>query len=149
VARTISRSHLITPLATHVSVFLRERLPLNVGPASVTCDTYALALRLFCEFAARRLKVRPSALGLNSVDAPLVLDFLTHWKPSVVTVPLPQMFAWPLSVPHALYRVPGNRPPLSRFHASSDPMKRADTRWSTNSTATKCKPARCAVAEQP
>jgi hypothetical protein len=33
------------PLATHVSVFLRERLPLERGASERTCDTYALALR--------------------------------------------------------------------------------------------------------
>jgi hypothetical protein len=48
----------MTPLATHVSVFLRERLPLERGASERTCDTYALGLRLFLEFAARQLKVR-------------------------------------------------------------------------------------------
>src|ERR1700758_5849356 len=66
------------PLAAHVSAFLRERLPLERGASERTCDTYALALRLFFEFAAKRLKVRPSALGLEQLDAPLVLDFLNH-----------------------------------------------------------------------
>ena len=46
----------------HVSAFLRERLPLERGASERTCDTYALALRLFLEFAAQRLKVKPSAL---------------------------------------------------------------------------------------
>ena len=48
------------------------------GASERTCDTYALALRLFLEFAARRLKVRPSALQLEQLDAPLVLEFLTQ-----------------------------------------------------------------------
>lgn len=68
----------MTSLATHVSVFLRERLPLERGASERTCDTYALALRLFLEFAAQRLKVKPSALLLHQLDAPLVLDFLQH-----------------------------------------------------------------------
>jgi hypothetical protein len=84
----------MTPLATHVSAFLRERLPLERRASERTCDTYALALRLFFEFAARQLKVRPSALGLEQLDASMVLDFLEHWKPSEPTVPLPAMFAW-------------------------------------------------------
>ena len=42
----------MTSLATHVSVFLRERLPLERGASERTCDTYALGLRLFLEFAA-------------------------------------------------------------------------------------------------
>jgi len=65
-------------LVTHVSVFLRERLPLERGASERTCETYALALRLFFEFAAQQLKIRPSALTLEQLDAPLVLDFLSH-----------------------------------------------------------------------
>jgi integrase/recombinase XerD len=49
----------MTSLATHVSVFLRERLPLESRASERTCETYALALRLFFEFVARQLKVRP------------------------------------------------------------------------------------------
>ena len=44
----------MTPLATHISVFLRQRLPIERGASERTCDTYALALRLFLEFAAKR-----------------------------------------------------------------------------------------------
>lgn len=55
----------MTPLATHISVFLRQRLPIERGASERTCDTYALALRLFLEFAAKRLKVKPSALLLD------------------------------------------------------------------------------------
>lgn len=68
----------MTPLATHVSVFLRERLPRERRASERTCDTYALALRLFFEFAARELKVRPSALTLEQLDAPMVLAFLEN-----------------------------------------------------------------------
>jgi integrase/recombinase XerD len=68
----------MTSLATHVSVFLRERLPLERGASERTCDTYALALRLFFEFGAQKLKIRPSALKLEQLDAPLVLEFLAH-----------------------------------------------------------------------
>lgn len=68
----------MTSLATHVSAFLRERLPLERRASERTCDTYALALRLFFEFAAQRLKLKPSALLLHQLDAPLVLDFLQH-----------------------------------------------------------------------
>jgi hypothetical protein len=68
----------MTPLATHVSVFLRERLPQERRASERTCDTYALALRLFFEFAARELKVTPSALTLEQLDAPMVLAFLQN-----------------------------------------------------------------------
>jgi integrase/recombinase XerD len=54
----------MTSLATHVSVFLRERLPLE-REASERTNTYALALRLFFEFGAQKLKIRPSAPKLE------------------------------------------------------------------------------------
>jgi hypothetical protein len=52
----------MTSLATHVSVFLRERLPLEKRASERTCEVYALTLRLFFEFAAQELKIRPSSL---------------------------------------------------------------------------------------
>ena len=68
----------MTSLADHVSFFLRERLPLECRASERTCDTYALGLRLFFEFSARQLQVRPSQLALEQLDTPLVLEFLTH-----------------------------------------------------------------------
>ena len=119
----------MTPLATHVSVFLRERLPLERGASERTCDTYALALRLFFEFAARRLKVRPSALGLEQLDAPLVLDFLTHLEtqrgnsPATRNVRLAAIRAFMRFIE---YREPSALEQIQRIRAI--PMKRADTR---------------------
>lgn len=107
----------MTSLATHVSVFLRERLPLERRASERTCDTYALALRLFFEFAAKRLKVRPSALGLEQLDAPLVLDFLAHLETQRANSPATAMFAWPRSVPSCALSSTGSRQPLSRSNA--------------------------------
>lgn len=66
------------PLATHVSAFLLQRLPLENHASERTCETYALALRLFFEFVARRLKVRPSSLLVEHLDALHVHAFLEH-----------------------------------------------------------------------
>ena len=41
-----------------------------------TCESYAYAFQLLFTFASRRLKVSPSALYLEQIDAPLVMDFL-------------------------------------------------------------------------
>jgi integrase/recombinase XerD len=68
----------MTSLASHVSAFLRERLPLQRGASERTCETYALALRLFFEFTAQELKIRPSSLRLEHLDAPRVQAFLEH-----------------------------------------------------------------------
>lgn len=68
----------MTSLAEHVSFFLHERLPRERQVSEQTCSTYAVALRLFFEFAAQHLNLRPSQIALEQLDAPLVLAFLTH-----------------------------------------------------------------------
>lgn len=68
----------MTPIAPLVTSFLREHLPVSQGYSPHTCETYAHAYRLFFTFAAARLKTTPSQLGLEQLDAALVLGFLTH-----------------------------------------------------------------------
>lgn len=119
----------MTPLATHVSVFLRERLPRECGASERTCDTYALALRLFFEFAAKRLKVRPSALELEQLDAPLVLDFLTYLETERANTPATRnvrLAAIRAFMRFIEYREPSAFEQIQRIRAI--PMKRVDTR---------------------
>ena len=66
----------MTPIASHISAFLREYLPRQKGASVQTCESYAYAFQLLFTFASRRLKVSPSALYLEQIDAPLVMDFL-------------------------------------------------------------------------
>lgn len=66
----------MTPLAPHLTAFLRDRLPRERGASPHTCDAYAYAFQLLLGFAAQRLKRRPSELTLEQIDAPLVLSFL-------------------------------------------------------------------------
>jgi integrase/recombinase XerD len=68
----------MTPIASHISAFLRERLPLQRGASEHTCESYAYAFQLLFQFASRRLRVTPSALYLEQIDAPLVMDFLHY-----------------------------------------------------------------------
>ena len=68
----------MTPIAPHISTFLRERLPYQRGASPHTCDSYAYAFQLLLQFASTRLRVTPSALCLEQLDAPLVPDFLQH-----------------------------------------------------------------------
>ena len=68
----------MTPIAPHVTAFLRERLPLQRGASEHTCDSYAYAFQLLFQFASARLRVTPSALYLEQIDAPLVMDFLQY-----------------------------------------------------------------------
>jgi len=68
----------MTPLAPHLTAFLRERLPRERQASVHTCDAYAYAFQLLLRFAAARLSTPPSALDLEQLDAPLVLAFLDH-----------------------------------------------------------------------
>jgi site-specific recombinase XerD len=67
-----------TPIAPHITAFLRERLPLERRASQNTCDTYAYSFQLLCQFASSRLGVPPSGLQFEQVDAPLVMAFLEH-----------------------------------------------------------------------
>ena len=68
----------MTPLAPHLTQFLREYLPRQRAMSAQTSDTYAYAFQLFVCFAARRLKTTPSVLSIEQLDATLVLAFLEH-----------------------------------------------------------------------
>ncbi len=68
----------MTPLAPHLTEFLCERLPRQRGASEHTCASYAYAFQLLLQFASGRLRVTPSALSLEQLDAPLVMDFLQH-----------------------------------------------------------------------
>lgn len=68
----------MTPIAPHITAFLRERLPVEKKASLHTCDSYAYAFQLLFQFASARLRMAPSELSLESIDAPLVLAFLQH-----------------------------------------------------------------------
>jgi len=68
----------MTPIAPHMSAFLREYLPQQKGASAHTCESYADAFRLLFEFASQRFQVTPSALQLEQIDAPLIVDFLRY-----------------------------------------------------------------------
>ena len=66
----------MTDIAPHITAFLRQRLEIEQAASPHTRDTYAYAFQLLFGFASRKLGVRPSALQLEQLDAPLVLEFL-------------------------------------------------------------------------
>jgi integrase/recombinase XerD len=68
----------MTSLAPHMEAFLREHLVRHRGASQHTCDSYAYSFQSLFEFAAAKLKVAPSALMLEQLDATLVSGFLQH-----------------------------------------------------------------------
>jgi site-specific recombinase XerD len=68
----------MTPIAPLIEAFLRETLSRQRGASRHTQDSYALSFQLLFVFAAKRLKVSPSTLTLEQIDARLVSAFLEH-----------------------------------------------------------------------
>ena len=68
----------MTPIASHITAFLRERLPLQRRASHHTCESYAYTFQLLFAFASERLALTLSALCLEHLDAQLVMDFLAH-----------------------------------------------------------------------
>jgi integrase/recombinase XerD len=68
----------MTPIASHITAFLRQRLPVERGASDNTCESYAYAFKLLFEYASNCLKVAPSKLHIEQLNAPLILNFLDH-----------------------------------------------------------------------
>jgi site-specific recombinase XerD len=68
----------MTPIAPLIEAFLCETLARQRGASRHTCDSYALSFQLLFMFAAEKLKVRPSALTLEQLDAGLISAFLEY-----------------------------------------------------------------------
>ncbi|WP_062196783.1 tyrosine-type recombinase/integrase [Caldimonas taiwanensis] len=68
----------MTPIAPHITAFLRQRLIEERDASRNTCESYAYAFKLLFEFAAERLKTTPAKLCFEQIDATLVADFLAH-----------------------------------------------------------------------
>ena len=68
----------MTPIAPHITAFLRERFPRERGASDQTCESYAYAFQRRCICASQRLCLTPSALCLAHLDASLIMDFLAH-----------------------------------------------------------------------
>lgn len=84
---------------------------------------------LLRHFAAKRLKVRTSALGLEQLDAPLILDFLTHLETERANTPATRnvrLAAIRAFMRFIEYREPSAFEQIQRIRAIR--MKRVDTR---------------------
>jgi integrase/recombinase XerD len=68
----------MTPIAPLIETFLRDTLACQRGASRHTSDSYASSFQLLFVFAAERLKIKPSALTLEQIDAGLVSAFLEH-----------------------------------------------------------------------
>jgi site-specific recombinase XerD len=67
----------MTPIAPHITAYLQQHLPSERNASPNTAESYAYTFRLLFEYASQSLKVAPSALTLEQLDPPLILNFLT------------------------------------------------------------------------
>ena len=129
----------MTPIAPHITAFLRQRLPVERAASPHTCDTYAYAFRLLFEFASRKRGVPPSALHLEHLDAALVLEFLAHLQTArgngsrTRNARLTAIKSFMHFVEH---RVPGALEQVTRILAI--PVKKTDRRLVDHLTAEQC-----------
>lgn len=68
----------MTLIASHITAFLQQHLPVERGATENTCESYAYAFKLFFQYASNCLKVAPSKLHLEQLDASLIVNFLDY-----------------------------------------------------------------------
>jgi integrase/recombinase XerD len=68
----------MTPLAPHLTAFLRDHLPRERGASPHTIASYADSFALLLRFAATQSKRQPSDLQVEDLNVPLIRAFLDH-----------------------------------------------------------------------
>ena len=119
----------MTPIASHISAFLQQRLPLERGASENTCDSYAYSFQLLFLYAAQRFKIEPSALLFEQLDAPLVVDFLNHLETDRGNSPVSRnarLAAIKSFMRYMQYRLPSALEQIQQVLAI--PVKKTDTR---------------------
>jgi len=119
----------MTSIASHITAFLQQRLPVERGASDNTCESYAYAFKLLFEYAGNCLKVAPSELHLEQLDAPLILNFLDHLETergNGVSSRNIRLAAIKSFMHFMEYRVPTALEQIRRILAI--PAKKADTR---------------------
>jgi site-specific recombinase XerD len=126
----------MTTLAPHLSAFFQERLTLERRASVNTCDSYAYAFKLLLNYAHKRLKVAPSRLELEQIDASLVVGFLNDLETTRSNGASSRnvRLAAIKSYMHFMeYRTPSALEQIQRVLAI--PMKKTDTRLVRHLTA--------------
>jgi integrase/recombinase XerD len=126
----------MTAIAPHITAFFEERLPIERRASENTRDSYAYAFQLLLTFASKRLKVGPSQLALEQIDAPLVVDFLNDLETTRGNGPSSRniRLAAIKSFMHFMeYRVPSAMEQIRRILAI--PVKKTESRLVRHLTA--------------
>jgi site-specific recombinase XerD len=119
----------MTALAPHLSAFFQERLTLERRVSPNTCESYAYAFKLLLDYTSKRVKLAPSRLELEQIDAPLVAGFLNHLETTRANGASSRnvrLAAIKSFMRFMEYRVPAALDQIQRVLAI--PMKKTDTR---------------------
>jgi len=117
----------MTALAPYLGSFLREHLPKERRASQHTCEAYAQSFQLLLGFASNRLKIKPSQIEIERLDAPLILTFLEHLenkRGNSVRTRNARLAAINSFFRFLEYRVPSCLDQSRRIHAI--PMKKTD-----------------------
>lgn len=119
----------MTLIASHITSFLQQRLPVERRVSNNTCESYAYAFKLLFEYASNCFHIPPSELHLEQLDAPLIVTFLNHLEtvrgngPNSRNIRLAAIKSF---MRFMEYRVPTALEQIRRILAI--PIKKADTR---------------------
>jgi len=119
----------MTPIAHHITAFLQQRLPVERRASDNTIDSYAYAFMLLFEYASSSLKIPPSELYFEQINAPMVIAFLNYLEtvrgngPSSRNIRLAAIKSF---MKFMQYRVPAALEQIQCILAI--PLKKADTR---------------------
>jgi integrase/recombinase XerD len=119
----------MTPIAPLIEAFLYETLARQRGVSRHTRDSYALSFQLLFMFAAKRLKVSPSALTLEQLDAGLISVFLEYLEDKRKNAPVTRNVR--LAAIKSFFRFLEYRQPAALEHIRrvlAIPFKRTDRR---------------------
>lgn len=117
----------MTALAPYLSSYLREHLPKECRASQHTCEAYAQGFQLLLGFAASRLRIKPSKIEIELLDAPLILAFLEHLakkRGNSARTRSARLAAINSFFRYLEYRVPSCLDQSRRIHAI--PMKKTD-----------------------
>ena len=119
----------MTPIAPLIEAFLDETLARQRGVSRHTRDSYALSFQLLFMFAAKRLKVSPSALTLEQLDAGLISAFLEYLEDKRKNAPVTRNVR--LAAIKSFFRFLEYRQPAALEHVRrvlAIPFKKTDRR---------------------
>ena len=76
----------MTPIASHITAFFRERLPIEQAASPHTCSNYAYTFMLLFDFASKRLNISPSGLHRNALPTSAASERAGGGRPEVADV---------------------------------------------------------------